>query len=458
MNILLIQAPPRGKEPRDHLVPPLGLAYLAGVLERDGYTVRILDALAEGLSWRKFEERIKAEGAEILGFTGMSPVIDTTFRAIRIARAYARHIILGGPHTTAYKEKVFEQCPEVDIAVYGEAEETFPELLASLNTGGSLTGIPGIITKQGIGPARKPIADLDTLPFPARHLLPTHMYRYPLSPGRRVTTMFATRGCPFSCSFCDTSVFGRLYRVRSPKNVVDEMEQAARVYGAETIIFYDDLFTVRKPWVLSVCREIVGRGLTVDWKCESRVDIIDEEMLEAMKAAGCSLIAYGVESGNQKTLHYLHKKTTVEDARRAVRITKKAGIQAMAYFVLGAPVETWEDALTTIDFSIELDPAYVQFSILSPTYGTRIYEEAVDHRWLAEADARSPYDRDLKRPVMLSPNWDEEKLHRIIKIAHRRFYLRPSYILKRLAALSSIRGVARTFSTGLRFVSWLMQR
>ncbi len=457
MKTLLIQAPPRGKEPRDHLVPPLGLAYLASTMEKHGKSVQILDAYAEGLTWGEFEEREKASGAQVLGFTGMSPVIDTTFKAIRIARPSAEHIILGGPHATAYKEKVFEQCPEVDSVIYGEGEETFLELLSALERGGSLSGIPGVITKSTTGPPRRPIKNLDSLPPPARHLLPNHLYRYPLAPGKRVTTMFVTRGCPFSCTFCDTSVFGQLYRVRSPENVVNEMEDAVNTYRAQTIIFYDDLFTVKKPWVLSVCKEIIRRSVRVDWKCESRVDIIDAEMLEAMKEAGCSLIAYGVESGNQKTLDYLQKKTTLEDARRAFHLTKRARIQPMAYFILGVPVETWEDALRTIDFSIELDPAYVQFSILSPTYGTRAYEEAMTHRWLAEVDARNPYDRDLKRPVMLSPNWDEEKLRKIIKIAYRRFYLRPGYIMKRILSLVGLRGLVGTFATGLRFLRWLIR-
>ncbi len=452
---LLIQAPPREAEPRDHLVPPLGLAYLAGSLEKRALPVSILDAYAEGLSWGAFEERVRSSGAEVLAFTGMSPVIDTTFKAIRIARPHARHIILGGAHTTAYKGKVFDQCPEIDTAVYGEGEETFPEILAALSGGRPLHGIPGVITRAGVGPPRTVVRDLDTLAFPARHLLPNHLYRYPLSPGRRVTTMFATRGCPFSCTFCDTTVSGKLYRARSPRNVVDEMEQAASVYGAETIIFYDDLFTVKKSWVLDTCGEIVRRNVRVDWKAESRVDIIDEEMLAAMKNAGCTLIAYGVESGNQKTLDYLQKKTTLEDSRRAIRITKGAGIQPMAYFILGVPVETWEDAQRTIDFAVELDPAYVQFSILSPTFGTRAYDEAVARGWLAEVDARSPYDRDLKRPVMISPNWTEESLHRIIKIAHRRFYLRPGYAARRLLSLTRPAELRSTVATGLRLLRWM---
>jgi len=455
MKILLIQAPSRSKESRDHIVPPLGLAYLAGSMEKQGFEARILDAYAEGLTWSEFDERVKASRAQIIGFTGMSPVIDTTYMAIRIARPYAKYIIIGGPHATAYKEKVFEQCPELDIAIYGEGEETLPELVSALEKGKSIKGMPGVITRQGKGPPRELVKDLDSLPFPARHLIPNQLYRYPLSPGRRVTTMIATRGCPFSCTFCDTSVFGHLYRARSPENVIEEMDLAVNRYWAQTIIFYDDLFTVKKSWVLSFCKEIAKRKLKVDWKCESRVDIIDEEMLAAMKEAGCTLIAYGVESGNQKTLDYFQKKVTIEDARRAFRLTKKAGIKPMAYFILGAPVETWEDSLKSIEFAIELDPAYVQFSILSPTYGTRAYEEAVAHGWLAEVDARNPYDRDLKRPVMLSPNWNEKKLNRIVKIAYRRFYLRPAYILRTIYSFKNLGGLRSIFTTGLRLLRWM---
>jgi radical SAM superfamily enzyme YgiQ (UPF0313 family) len=236
------------------------------------------------------------------------------------------------------------------------------------------------------------------------------------------------------------------------------MEQIVKDLKIRSIIIYDDLFTLDKHRVEEICEGILARGLRFEWKCEGRVDRVDEEMLRWMKKAGCSLIAYGVESGNEIGLDYLQKGITLPQIRRAFELTRKAGIRPMAYFILGIPVETFEQGLRTIEFAKELNPDYAQFSILSPYRGTKLYEEAKTKGWYAEVEANNPFDKDQKRPVLLSENWSADTLKEILRLAHRKFYFRPGYILKRLREIRGFRQLRPLWSVGCGVLRWYFPR
>jgi len=458
VNILLIQPPPRKIGHEDVVVPPLGIAYIAAFLEKQGYPVRIIDGFALQMDWQDFEREVARAKPDIIGITGMSAVIDNTFRAVNICRKYTKHIILGGAHVSAYKEKVFDQCPGIDFLIYGEGEYTFLELVKKLEQGGDPLTIRGLISKGVINLPRERLEDLDKLPFPTRHLLPNSRYRYTLFPGRKITTMFTSRGCPYECKFCDTSVFGHRYRVRSAYNVLEEIKEIVERYGINSIIIYDDLFMSRKERIEKICEGIIDMGLKIEWKCEGRPDRVEEKTLRLMKQAGCSMIAYGVESGNQEALDYLKKRTTVEGIRETFRLTKKVGINTVGYFILGIPVESYEQAINTIRFAKEIDPTYAQFSILTPFYGTEIYKEAKEKGWYREIDAQNPMDKDLKRAVMVSPNWNEDKLKKIIKVAHRKFYCRIGYLVKRLKEIRSPRQFINQLATAANILRWYLKK
>jgi radical SAM superfamily enzyme YgiQ (UPF0313 family) len=199
---------------------------------------------------------------------------------------------------------------------------------------------------------------------------------------------------------------------------------------------------------------MIERKLNIEWKCEGRVDLTDEESLSWMKRAGCSMIAYGVESGNQKGLDYLQKGTRVEQVRRAFELTRRAGIRPMGYFVLGIPVETYEEELNTVEFAKEIRAAYAQFSVLSPTPGTKLYEDAVSMGWYREVEAMNPMDKEMKRPAILNENWDEERLNRILREAHRRFYLSPWYLWQQLKEIRSLRELRDKGSAALKLIRW----
>lgn len=455
MRILFIQPPPRDLRKEEIVVPPLGIAYLAAVLEAKGHTVGIIDGFAEGLAEASLEERIRSFRPDLTGITGMTPVFDNTLRALRIARKHSAHLVVGGPHASMVKQDIFRQAPELDFAVQGEGELSISRLVDALDAAGPLGDVSGLITPDFENPPARAIEDLDTLPLPARHLLPNDRYRYILSKGR-VTTLFSSRGCPYQCIFCDKTVFGSTWRARSAESVLNEVRTVVSDFGVRSIVFYDDLFTVRKSRVIEICRGILDLNVPIEWKCEGRVNIVDEETLGWMKKAGCSLIAYGVESGNQKGLDYLNKGTTVEQIRRAFSLTRKAGIKPMGYFILGIPVETYEEELATIEFAREIHAAYAQFSVLSPTPGTKLYDDVVRMGWYREVDAQNPLDKDLKRPAIVNEHWDEKKLHRILREAHRRFYLSPWYVWQRLKEIRSASELSDKLSAGMKVLRWYL--
>jgi anaerobic magnesium-protoporphyrin IX monomethyl ester cyclase len=454
MDILLVNPPPRQIQREDIIVPPLGLAYIASLLETSGHRVEIIDAFALQQTWEIFETGIKDRTPDIIGLSGMTPVIDNTIRAAGICRKYCRYLVAGGPHVTVFVQKIFQQIPELDFAVYGEGEYTFLELANALEKGADLSGIKGLATREGVNQPRELSKTLDAMPFPAKHLLPTDCYRYPFAKNGRVTTMFTSRGCPYHCKFCDKSVFGSIWRLRSAKNVVDEIEEIVNEYKIHYIVIYDDLFTVNKGRVIEICKDILQRDLNVKWKCEGRVDLVDEDALKWMKKAGCSMIAYGVESGNQKSLDYLNKKITIQQIEQAFEMTRRAGIKTMSYFILGIPVETFDEALHTIDFAKKIKTDFAQFSILSPFPGTELYDEAVSKGLYREISAQNPMDKDLKRPVIISENWSENQLKEIVKIAHRRFYLTPGYVARKLTEIRNFKQLISTAKLGLKVLKW----
>ncbi len=459
MKILLINPPPFAAR-QDIIAPPLGLAYVASACEAfGGRQVQILDAFALGLSFNDLERELIKSKPDIVGVTGMTPIIESAFRTIQIARRHSQYVILGGAHASALLGKVFEECPDLDALIAGEAEKSFPSLIQAMEHGkDDWAGIPGVITRESESPKdlggpknlhvpeRPVIKDLDAVPFPAWHLLPLNLYRHPLFGGKAVATMISSRGCPYQCIFCDKSIAGRTWRPRSAQNVVDEIEELVNRFGISALTFYDDLFTLDPKRVIEICQGIIERGIKVQWKCDARVNLADNDMLVWMKRAGCRIIAYGVETAHQKGLDYLKKGVTREQIEDAFRRTRKAGIQTMAYFILGIPVETFEEELLSIRFAREIEADYAQFSTLSPFPATALYQEALDRGWYQERPAFGPLEQGTRRPLIITEEWTELKLKKIVDRAYRDFYYRPGYILKRLLRVRSLRELAMNIS------------
>lgn len=460
MKILLINPPPRKPNPRECvLVPPLGIAYLASVLEHNRYHVDILDGFALQMSWTDFEKYVKNAHVDIIGVTSMTPTRDRTIKAIEISRKYCDYIILGGPHVSSNLSECISN-KSVDFVTIGESEETIIELLKAIENNKDFSSIRGIAYKINeniiVNPQRSRIEGLDAIPFPAYHLLPIHKYKYPLLKHKKIATLITSRGCPYNCIFCDKNTSGFKWRARSASNVVSEIEYLYNKFGIKSFIFYDDIFTLNKKRVEEICELIIDKKLDIDWKCEGRVNLVDKDILGWMKKAGCSVIAYGVESGVQKNLDYIRKKISLSQALNAFNITRQEGIRTIAYFIFGIPGETYEDAIQTINFSIKLNPDYAQFALLRPWPGTDIYAIANQNGWLKEIDAVDPFGQDLKRLIALSGSMSESELKNILKVAYFKFNFRPKYMLKRLLKIRSKYELKGHLDAGLKYMKWVI--
>jgi radical SAM superfamily enzyme YgiQ (UPF0313 family) len=284
-------------------------------------------------------------------------------------------------------------------------------------------------TKDGIqrNPDRPFLHDLDSLPSPAYHLLPLDSYH---RMGKTIFPIVTSRGCVQWCDFCSTvRMFGRGYRVRSPKKVVDDMEALHNKYGESQFTFYDDAFTINRNHTLEMCADIKARGLNVEWDCETRVDAVDKELLEKMADAGCITIWFGVESGSEKILDKMHKKINREQVRSAFKMSQKAGMMTIASAVIGFPGETEETAWETINFINSLNPDDIGCYIATPYPGTPMYDEVVKNGWLRVTDFNK---YDTATPTFETPDLTMERLREIKYKAHQKFYLRPGYVFKML--------------------------
>jgi len=289
--------------------------------------------------------------------------------------------------------------------------------------------------------ARPFISNLDSLPFPAFHLLPITKYRPHPPHGRQLPSIpiVTSRGCPYRCIYCSKSVFGGKYRASSPTYIADEIEYLMDKFNVREITFYDDVFTLNKKRVIAICEELERRRIEIPWTCETRVNLVNEELVEKMKKAGCYMIAYGVESGTQEILDNLKKDITLEQATRAFELTHKIGIQTIAYFMIGSPGETAETIEETIKFAKKLDPDFVQFSITTPFPGTELCDLAVK-----EGMASKDWDdyiyaglRLSNYPAFVTSTLNKEDLKKWDIRAYRSFYLRFHYLFKRMKKIRS---------------------
>ncbi|MBI5241032.1 MAG: radical SAM protein [Elusimicrobia bacterium] len=452
-QIVLINPPIPGKNPSLR-IPSLGLGYLASSLRQAGMEAAVIDAAALGLDHDAVARRVASLNPDIVGITATTPLSGSAYQLAKALRPHARWLILGGAHPSALSRRIFEHCPELDYGFRGEAEESFPRFAKALLAGERRTDFPGLITKDQDSPPAS-VRDPDRLPFPAWDLMPMDRYRHPLFPGERLATVFSSRGCPYQCIFCDKTVCGAKYRPRGPRSVVAELEALRSRHGVTAFMFYDDLFSLDRERVIAICRLILERGLKIRWKCECRVNTVDAELLSWMKKAGCVQVAFGIETAHQKGLDWLRKGIKVGQVQDAVAHTRQAGIGVLGYFILGLPVQDYEEELETVDFAVRLGLDYAQFASLSPFPGTPLYDLAQEKGWYKEGPGVAPEEYGDTRPLLITDYWTEARLKRIMNQAYRRFYLRPGYILKTALRPSGFLALARS---GLRLLGWMLGR
>lgn len=457
MKVLLVNPPSLAPYP----VLPLGLAYIGAYLRDRGFEVRAVDAWAERLTLRQLETRIAGFAPDIVGVTMNTP----NYGAGRLAAAAARAavpgatIVLGGAHPSALPEETLRGCPEADIAVEGEGEEVMSRICRAGGRAGDLGQIPGLAFRSA-GRIRRTekapsLADLDSIPFPDRGLFPVKHYRTHPPYGKRnpYATFITQRGCPFQCSYCSKSVFGRKFRQRSVGNVIAEIDSVVARFGVKELHFYDDIFTINHTWVKDFCARLRQSHPKMSWSCTTRVDLVESSLLQEMKAAGCWLISYGVESGSQEILDSVNKGYRLEQVRQAFAETRRLGIRTVAYYMIGFPEDDESSIRKTIDFVISLRPDFSSLGIGVLLPGSDLF-----HRGSRPSAAPG-------RPLEMTPlsegeycllagNLDQKQLEGWARFAARKFYFRPGYLLRTFLKVRSFGELAGYLKAGLMTLKW----
>lgn len=444
---------------------PIYLAYTVAVLEEAGFDVSFIDAIMDELPIEAFARCVQELNPRLAIVETSTPSIAfdlATAQAIKDASPDT-FVTLIGSHVTYFDKETLAEHPAVDAIIRGEFEYTAADLARVLQTGDSLNSVFGLSYRDTDGnvqanPDRALFEPLDEMPFPARHTVIGGEYRAGIYSGGKPTAMVSSRGCPYRCTFClwPDILYGHKFRARSAENVVDEMEQAVRVYGHDEVYFDDDTFTIDRQRVMDICRLIQERDLEkeVEWIAQCRVDTIDREMLEAMKAANCGYILFGVESGSQKMLRSMKKGITLDKVRHAFKLTKEVGIKTQAFFLFGMPGETHETIQETIDFAKEINASSTQFAVAIPHPGTALYEECKTNGWLTSEDW-ADYTAEsslIETPWLTAQEVEEARIR-----AYREYYYRPSFIvgealkIRRLADVKRLTRGANSVRTRIQF-------
>ena len=430
--------------------PPLGLAYVAGALEKAGFQVEILDNYQLRKSIDYVKNEVKRLSPEIVGITCSSV---TYQRCIETAKAVKEvlpscRVVVGGWHPTYMPESMLQH-PEIDYVVLGEGERAMVELATNLTNGKEasvIAKIPGVAFKHEGGIVKTAptfINDLDQVPYPARHLLPMQIYDrkieyLDIGP---VDTMNVIRGCPYNCAYCETKkLWGQTCRAFSPSRVVAEIKHLVNNYGSKGIYFMDDNFTIHEKRTIELCRLIKKSKLDIEWVCDTRADLISREVLKEMKEAGCRTIFFGVESGSPRILSRINKKISLQQFVNAFKLCREEGIQIACSFILGIPGETLKDMNATFKFAKKLDPDWCTFEIFIACPGSALYQEVMQNGLYDRVEGFLAYVK--------TEDFNYESLLEIQKRFQKGFNLSPKRVLRKIRQ----DGFLTSFRKGLRLL------
>jgi anaerobic magnesium-protoporphyrin IX monomethyl ester cyclase len=417
------------KNDAGYLPFPFFLAYAAALLEKHGFQVLIIDAVAEHLSEDAFFARLAEFAPQLVVYEVSTPSIEIDLHLARATKNLVppgTPLVFCGPHHEMFAEGFLQSHDCVDFVLKGEYEFTLLALARALESGAAPDAIPGLIARNAAGevtvnPDRPLELDLGAFPWPARHLLPMEQY-LDLPGGIPAPSLqiWASRGCPYGCIFCSWPQImygGSNYRTRDPKDVVDEIEFCVAKYGFKSFYFDDDTFNIGKPRILELCREIESRQLGLPWAIMARADCMDLEILTAMKRAGLVSLKYGVESSDPAVLAASGKALDLDRVRETIALTKKAGICFHLTFTFGLPGETRQTMDSTVAFALQADPDSLQFSIVTPFPGSRYFEMLEEKGYLLSRNWEE-YD-GYNRAVIRTDELSQQDLERALVRANR---------------------------------------
>lgn len=443
---------------------PMNLAALAAFLREAGFSVTICDYEVTPYHPTHLHNLLQQLRPIVVGISCTTPTMINGGRVAAAIKAFAPAIrtVVGGPHPSALPEQTLQEFPGFDCLIYGEGEVTLRELCQGRN----VAEIFGLVWRDGekivVNPPRPLIADLDSLPFPARDLLPELPRAGHSSRGfgneLRSTEIYTARGCPFACSFCAIqATFGRSVRFRSPASIAAELAEIRRTAPAEHLVIADDTFTLDPQRAMEISQLIGASGIK-SWNCDTRVSSVTPELLRTMRANGCTKVAFGVESGSQRILDKIGKKIQAEEVAQAVAWTKEAGLQHIeGNFIIGAdPAESAEDLELTRRMILDLPWTFVSVAVIVPYPGTPVYQQM---RSAGQIDADASWDDFVmfgRTPRWRTDHFSADELLARQRALTRSFYLRPSYVAGRLATIRSWAEARYWFSAGTSYLHWYL--
>lgn len=444
------QAPVKGLTAQP-MRTPLDLAYMAASLENAGVECRIKDYPAEGNGWPGLERDLKEFDPDMLVISITTPTMVSDMAVCAMAKKFKKGILVvsKGAHYLIKDEEVLSRYLDLDVIIRGESEFTVAELVLKDRLG-DVPGITyrenGVITKTA---DRQFLDDLDKLPLPARHLLNNNLY---LTPDTRepLTLIYTGRGCPHQCVFCAVPpVSGHKIKLRSAEKIVAEIEDCVKKYNIKNFFFRADTFTWDEEWVVKICKLIIDKGLRIRWGTNSRVDTINENRLQWMKKAGCWIIGFGIESGNQESLDLMKKKARVEDALKAIALCKKHGIKTYALFLVGLPWDSRKTIKDTVRFMRALDIDYIDINIAYPLPGTELFDLGKREGLFDENDI---HGSDYSRPIIRTRHLSTQELIKMRRWAILSFYFRPRYLAKTITNIKSPKVLLSYLRAGLALI------
>lgn len=473
-----------GRRSRENMIwPQVSLAQMAALLVPD-YTVKIIDAIGERMDWTQFTRMLDKYQPKYYLTQVTAPTLENDMYGTFLARARGAKTIAFGTHVTPIPGETLRAFPTLDFALYGEPDLTIRDLLdhlegkvanrrdeikrifekqmgyqTALREDGTLDiqRITGIAWRRGdeifVNAPRPFISDLNDLPIPLHHLLPLKSYRMPMMKGN-FTFIVTSRGCPAGCTYCIKHVSYQFsVRVRSPEKIMEELWVLKKL-GINNIHMYADLFTVNREQVVELCKMMIDQNIKINWTCNSRVDFVDEEMLQLMGKAGCWFISWGIESANEAILKHAHKGAKPEQARQALVWSKKAKINNWGYFIIGLPGETEETIQQTIQFAKSLPLDIALFHIAAPYPGTPFFFEVVKENWFRPGTRWEQVDMD-KETVLDYPGLPAERLMYWQRRAFREWAMRPGPAFTYLKMLLSDTSTFKTaLDVGLQTLKW----
>lgn len=440
MKILLVHPKLEDNFFNEIQLPPLGLAYIAAVLRSNGHAVSIFDSIFCKNQLRDIRAAVINDRPDIVGITATSSLVKISLKMACLIKSINPRIatVLGGVHPTVFPHQVI-QSPDVDYVVCGEGEQSMLALVRAIEEAEEPKGIPGVVYKKNgeiiaNGPA-EPIADLDTLPFPAYELLPLRRYHSLQISRRPFASMITSRGCPYECIFCSARlIMGKQYRFNSPERTVEEIKYLMKRFQVREVLFKDSEFTLHMGRIERICDLLINEGVDIAWSCNGRIGRMSRDLLKRMRGAGCRLIEYGVESGDEEILGRLNKQIRVDEVKQTFALTREAGMKTIANFMIGNPGETRESIEKTFRLAKDIRPDYCDISYLTPFPGTKLYDLARARGWLL--DSYDPSRIRVDECTMNATRMSTEELRKSFQKFYWNFYLRLRYILRRLPRLT----------------------